>query len=122
MFSWDAAVAVAWSEIGRIVPNHLTRKSFSRYVGYLTDTAYLLAIMNISDCRGGAYRRASIFHPCGHLAHRSGRTRLWHWNRLLEVPSQAALIRLLSRMLARANGMARMVLRALPCAPRIGET
>jgi hypothetical protein len=39
MFSWDAAVAVAWSEIGRIVPNHLTRKSFSRYVGYLTDTA-----------------------------------------------------------------------------------
>src|ERR1700731_4390418 len=29
--------------------------------------------MNISDCRGGAHRRASLFHPCGHWPHRSGR-------------------------------------------------
>jgi hypothetical protein len=81
MFSWDAAVAVAWSEIGRIVPNHLTRKSFSRYVGYLTDTA-LFAGYNEHERL--PWRRSSARQPFSSLrslAPPVGQgTRLWHWN------------------------------------------
>src|SRR5580700_2857154 len=74
-------MAVAWSEIGPIVPNHLTQKSFSRYVGYPTDAALITAYNRHERL---PWRRLSARRPFSSLrslAPPVGQgTRLWHRN------------------------------------------